>query len=157
MACYLLNSILCCSFSWMLMRQRKFKQKRVFNEHILRSHAWHIWMYLSNRIPTYGGLRTCREYYRCYPTYYSIQRYILCLPRILWRHQMETVSLLLALCAGNFPGHRSFDVFFENAWTNGWLNNRCASDLRRHGADYDITVMICHIFRPRRRAMSVYY
>ena len=40
-----------------------------------------------------------------------------------WRHQMETLSELLAICAGNspvtgeFPSHRpvprSFDVFFD--------------------------------------------
>ena len=40
-----------------------------------------------------------------------------------WRHQMETFSVLLALCAGNSPGTgefpaqrsvtRSFDVFFD--------------------------------------------
>ena len=40
-----------------------------------------------------------------------------------WRHQMETVSALLAICAGNslitgeFPAHRpvkrSFDIFFD--------------------------------------------
>ena len=54
-----------------------------------------------------------------------------------WRHQMETFSALLALCAGNslvtdeFPSQRSvtwgFDVFF---------------DLRRHRFHYDVTVMI---------------
>ena len=27
------------------------------------------------------------------------------------------------------------------AWTNGWVNNRDAGDLRRHRAHYDITVM----------------
>ena len=27
------------------------------------------------------------------------------------------------------------------AWTNGWVNNRNASDLRRHRAHYDVTVM----------------
>ena len=27
------------------------------------------------------------------------------------------------------------------AWTNGWVNNRDASDLRRHRAHYDVTVM----------------
>ena len=47
-----------------------------------------------------------------------------------WRHQMETVSALLAICAGNssvtgeFPAQRqvarSFDVFFS--WINGWVN-----------------------------------
>ena len=29
------------------------------------------------------------------------------------------------------------------AWTNGWVNNRNAGDLRRHHADYDVTVMCC--------------
>ena len=42
---------------------------------------------------------------------------------IWWRHQMETLSALLAICAGNSPGTgefpeqrsatRSFDVFFD--------------------------------------------
>ena len=27
------------------------------------------------------------------------------------------------------------------AWTNGWVNNRCAGDLRRHLDHYDVTVM----------------
>ena len=68
-----------------------------------------------------------------------------------WRHQMETFSALLALCAGNspvtceFPSQRrvarSFDVFLICAWINGWVNNREAGDLRRHGAHYDVTVM----------------
>ena len=68
-----------------------------------------------------------------------------------WRHQMETFSALLALCVGNspvtgeFPSQRpvtrSFDVSLIWAWTNGWVNNRDADDLRRHGAHYDVTVM----------------
>ena len=51
-----------------------------------------------------------------------------------WRHQMETYSALLALCAGTspvtgeFPAQRpvtrSFDVSFICAWINGWANNR---------------------------------
>ena len=55
---------------------------------------------------------------------------------IWWRHQMETFSALLVICAGNssvtgeFPAQRTvtriFDVFF---------------DLRRHRAHYDVTVM----------------
>ena len=28
------------------------------------------------------------------------------------------------------------------AWTNGWVNNRDAGDLRRHWAQYDVTVMV---------------
>ena len=51
-----------------------------------------------------------------------------------WRHQMETFSALLALCAGNspvtgaFPAQgpvtRSFDVSLICAWINSWVNNR---------------------------------
>ena len=29
------------------------------------------------------------------------------------------------------------------AWTNGWVNNRDATALRRHHAHYDVTVMLC--------------
>ena len=33
--------------------------------------------------------------------------------------------------------------FFICAWTNGWVNNRDAGDLRRHRDHYDVTVMTC--------------
>ena len=56
--------------------------------------------------------------------------------RSWWRHQMETVSALLALCAGNspvtgeFPSQRpvkrSFDVFFHLS-----LNKRLSKQSRR--------------------------
>ena len=69
-----------------------------------------------------------------------------------WRHQMETFSTLLALCeenslvTGEFPSQRpvmrSFDVFFICASITGWVINREAGDLRRHGAHYDVTVMV---------------
>ena len=55
-----------------------------------------------------------------------------------WRHQMETFSALLAICAGNSPvpvnsphkgqWHRAL----ISAWINGWVNNREAGDLRRN-------------------------
>ena len=64
-----------------------------------------------------------------------------------WRHQMETFSALLAICAGNspVPGEfptqrpvtRSFDVFLDLRW----VNNREAGDLRRYRPHYDVTVM----------------
>ena len=65
---------------------------------------------------------------------------------------METLSALLALCAGNspvtgeFPSQRpmtrSFDVFFDvHQKKNGWVNNRDAGGLRRHRAHYDVIVM----------------
>ena len=71
-----------------------------------------------------------------------------------WRHQMETFSALLTICAGNspvtgeFPAQRpvtrNFDVFFDLicAQINGWVNNGQAGDLRRHRAHYDVTVML---------------
>ena len=40
---------------------------------------------------------------------------------------------------------RSFDnLLLISAWTNGWVNNRDVSDLRRHRADYDVYVMIAY-------------
>ena len=63
---------------------------------------------------------------------------------------METVSALLAFCAGNspvtdeFPAQRpvtrNFD-FFICAWINGWVNNREADDLRRKCAQYNVIIM----------------
>ena len=68
-----------------------------------------------------------------------------------WRHQMETFSALLALCAGNSPGpvnspHKGqwrgalmFSLIC--ARINDWVNNREAGDLRRHRGHYDVNVM----------------
>ena len=59
---------------------------------------------------------------------------------IWWRHQMETFSALLAICAGNSPvpvnsphkgqwrGAWMFSLIC--VWINGWVNNREAGDLR---------------------------
>ena len=68
-----------------------------------------------------------------------------------WRHQMETFSVLLALCEGN---HRSpvdshhkgqwrgaLTMSLICSWTNGWANNRDAGDLRCHHAHYNVNVM----------------
>ena len=60
-----------------------------------------------------------------------------------WRHQTETFSL----CAGNrwiprrgqWRGTLMFSL--SCAWNNGWANNREAGDLRRHRANYYVTVM----------------
>ena len=55
------------------------------------------------------------------------------------RHQMETFSALLALCAGNVPVTGEFPhkgqwrgalIFFICTWINGWVNTREAGDLR---------------------------
>ena len=45
---------------------------------------------------------------------------------------------------GEFTGHRWIPrTMFSliSAWINGWVNNREASDLRRHRAHYNVTVM----------------
>ena len=66
-----------------------------------------------------------------------------------WRHQMETFSALLAICAGNSPVHgefpaqrpvtRSFDVFFDMHPTNrfskqslDWWFQTASRSLWRH-------------------------
>ena len=68
-----------------------------------------------------------------------------------WRHQMETFSVLLAICAGNSPvpvnsphkgqwrGALMFTLIC--ARINDWVNNREAGDLRRHLDHYDVSVM----------------
>ena len=70
-----------------------------------------------------------------------------------WRHQMETFSALLVLCAGNSPvpvnsphkgqwrGALMFSLIC--AWINDWANNREAGDLRRHRGHYNVIVMFC--------------
>ena len=69
-----------------------------------------------------------------------------------WRHEMETFSALLALCAGNslvpvnspHKGQWCGALMFSLIciWINGWVNNREAGDLRRHRGRYDGHVMI---------------
>ena len=69
-----------------------------------------------------------------------------------WRHQMETFSVLLVLCARNSPapvnsphkGQWSGALMFSLicAWTNGCVSNRDAGDLRRYCAHYNVTVML---------------
>ena len=71
--------------------------------------------------------------------------------RTWWRHQMETFSALLAICAGihrspvNSPhegqwrGALKFSLIC--VWINGWVNNREVGDFRRYSAHYDVTVM----------------
>ena len=73
---------------------------------------------------------------------------------LLWtwrRHQMETFSALLAICAGNhwspvnsphkgqWRGALMFSLI--SVWINGWVHNGEAGDLRRHRSHYDVIVM----------------
>ena len=77
-----------------------------------------------------------------------------------WRHQMETFSALLAICAGNSPvngeftaqrpGTRSFDIFFDlrpnkrlsNQWWGWWFEMQSRT-LWHHCNDH---VIISHGF-----------
>ena len=76
-----------------------------------------------------------------------------------WRHQMETLSALLVLCAENSPVTGEFP--HKGKWRgvlmfslicariNVWVHNREAGDLRRHRAYYVVIVMIyCCISTP---------
>ena len=58
-----------------------------------------------------------------------------------WRHQMDTFSALLALCAHKGQGREALMFSLICTWINGWVNNREAGELRRHHAHYDVTVM----------------
>ena len=68
-----------------------------------------------------------------------------------WRHQMETFSALLVICAGNSPVTGEFPhkgQWRENlmfslvcTWTNSWANNEDAGDFRRHCAHYGVIVI----------------
>ena len=79
-----------------------------------------------------------------------------------WRHQMETCSASLAFVRGIHRWLRGIHWSLLNsphtdqwrgalmftlicAWTNGWVNNQDAGDLRRHRTHYDVTVMWCRI------------
>ena len=65
-----------------------------------------------------------------------------------WRHQMETFSALLAICAGNspVPGNSPHKSQWRGALMFSlicvWINNREAGDLRRYRAHYDVTVIL---------------
>ena len=69
------------------------------------------------------------------------------------RHQLETLSALLAFCVGNspvtseFPAQmlvtRSFDVFFDLGLNKCLTNNREVGDLRRHRTHYAGIVTWC--------------
>ena len=77
-----------------------------------------------------------------------------------WRHQMETFSALLAICAGNspvtgeFPAQRpvtrSFDVFFYlrlnkrlSKQSRGWWFETPSLPLWRHSNVYEMLIQVC--------------
>ena len=68
-----------------------------------------------------------------------------------WHHKMETLSALLAICAGNSPVTGEFPhkgqwrealmLSLMCAWVLNWVNNGKAGGLKRHRVHYDVTVM----------------
>ena len=58
-----------------------------------------------------------------------------------WHHQMEAFhrSPVNSPHKGQWRGALMFSLIC--AWTNGWVNNHEAGELRRHRARYDVTVM----------------
>ena len=101
---------------------------------IFLENCWHRWRNTGNVNTLLLFCRSWSDNRGCWP--------------IWWRHQMETFSVLLALCAGigEFPSQspmtRNFDVFFDlHQNKRGWVSKRYIGDLRRHHAHYDVTVM----------------
>ena len=86
-----------------------------------------------------------------------------------WRHQMETFSALLAICAGNSPvtgefptqrpvtWHRALIFSLICVWLNDWVSIREAGDLRRYRTHYDVIVMIYNIDRSMRNTEVAAY
>ena len=56
-----------------------------------------------------------------------------------WRHQMETFSPVNFPHKGQWRGALMFSLIY--AWTNDWVNNREAGDLRRQHGHYDVIAM----------------
>ena len=81
---------------------------------------------------------------RCVKRWVNVWRAWQCNTETWWRHQMETFSALLALCAGyrwisliNASDAELWCFLWSAPWINGWINNREAGELRRHRAHYD--------------------
>ena len=75
---------------------------------------------------------------------------------------METISALLALCAGNspvtseFPSQRPVTRSFDVSFDLRWVNNREAGDMRCHWAHYDVIVMCCGLFLGLRLPIPIH-
>ena len=91
--------------------------------------------------------------------------YILLLLLSWWHHQMETFSVLLALCERNPPVNsisphkgqwcRALLFSLTCAWTNIWANNWYVSDVRCHHSHYDITYVKSQKQDIHRKATSL--
>ena len=82
-----------------------------------------------------------------------------------WRHQMKTFprywkfvrgiqrSPVNSPHKGQWRGTLMFSLIC--AWTNAWVNNREAGDLRRHRANYNVIVMIRILVADKKKEMKV--
>ena len=120
----------------------------------------------SGHVPDYLSKREfpVGDYLSCFPSDILQEQ-----PKILWidprwRHQMETFSMLLAICAGNspvtgqFPAQRpvtrSFDVFFDlrlnkrlsKQWSGWWFETR-SRPLWRHCNAMRLLYFACILLR----------
>ena len=138
MWCCLLAPV-CCHFGGKCIRPRTFK----LNSLHLSVDKWIVKITCPNR------LLSCRQYTiwwgsRIAPNLVQ-EKYCLSLLS-WWRHQMETFSALLAICAGNSQHkgqwHRALMFSLICAWLNVWVKYGETGDLRCHRAHCDITVMI---------------
>ena len=113
--------------SWKISFQSASNKGFIFHDY----RVWQISVYL------YGNMFIRQEYQLIFTW---------------WRHQMETFSMLLAICARNSPGPwwiphtKASDAelwcfLWSASEENGWINNREAGDLRRYDAHYDVIVM----------------
>ena len=106
---------------------------------------------LTSRGNSRGTPSTSRQTYLRHPVGMAHLKWHSDVWRPCWRHQMETFSGLLAICAGNStvpvnsprkgPWRGALTFSFVSAWINGWVNNGEAGDLRSKRAHYDIIVM----------------
>ena len=108
----------------------------------------HVWQYHVDYVICVFAMLT--YFSECTVSTWRTAYVAFCFP--WWRHQMETFSALLALCAGNSPvpvnsPHKgqwrgALMFSFICAWINDWVNNREADDLRRQDGHYDVIVML---------------
>ena len=128
-----------------------YNESYFFNGSVLWPNIWPAPCLLILRVNPIGR---CHLFYPCHRSIHFGDRFIGCrcaLALSWWRHQIETLSALLGLCAGNssvtgeFHSHSQWRwaLMFSLicTWINGWANNREVGDLRRHRAHYDVIVM----------------
>ena len=95
---------------------------------------------------------TCKLHWQCYKHPYS-RGYPPCITNwCMMTSSNGNIFCVSGHLCGEFTGHRWIPLKGQwrgalmfsliCAWINGWINNGDAGDLRRHGAHYDVTVMM---------------